>query len=73
MFIKTDVNYVGSGWDHNSKKKQIFNRVRLVVTFMCTFVFVSRDLRVSVIMQPTNVRQTEDQMGDYGNTNALQS
>ena len=23
-------------------------------------------------MQPTNVRQTEHQMGDYGNTNALQ-
>ena len=72
FFIKTDVNAVSSRWDYNSKKKQILNRVRLVVTFISTFVFVSHNLRVSVLMQPTNVRQTEHQMGDYGNTNALQ-
>lgn len=72
MFIKRDVNAVGSGWDNNSKKKQTLNRVRLVVTFISTFVFVSHNLRVSVLMQPTNVRQTEDQLGDYDNINALQ-
>ena len=72
MFIKRDVNAVGSGWDSNSKKKQTLNRVRLVVTFKSTFVFVSHNLRVSVLMQPTNVRQTEDQLGDYDNINTLQ-
>lgn len=72
MFIKRDVNAVGSGWDNNSKKKQTLNRVRLVVTFKSTFVFVSHNLRVSVLMQPTNVRQTEDQLGDYDNINTLQ-